>query len=121
MFSVVSRYVKSSLTVVVSWSYSRRACLQLSCCCFWTIVIAVTEFVAVLRGCIRVETFIVTKKPVYLCCVILYFVPCKIVLFYIGAPTRDELMPSRGNMVSVSDFKELLIDIVSSVISTMRE
>ena len=49
---------------------------------FWNIVIAVTEFVAVLRGCIRVETFIVTKKPVYLCCVILYFVPCKIVLFY---------------------------------------
>ena len=51
---------------------------------FWNIVIAVTEFVAVLRGCIRVETFIVTKKPVYLCCVILYFVPCKIVLFYRG-------------------------------------
>ena len=49
---------------------------------FWNIVIAVTEFVAVLRGCIRVETFIVTKKPVYLCCVILYSVPCKIVLFY---------------------------------------
>ena len=58
---------------------------------FWNIVIAVTEFVAVLRGCIRVETFIVTKKPVYLCCVILYFVPCKIVLFYIGAPCEDVL------------------------------
>ena len=42
-------------------------------------------------------------------------------LFYIGAPTRDELMPSGGNMICISDFKEFVIDVVSSVISTMNE
>ena len=120
MFCVVSRYVKSSLTVVVELKSKSSFVFRVVALLFWNIVIAVTEFAAVLRGCIRVETFIVTKKSVYLCCVILYSVPCKIVLFYIGAPC-EELMPSRGNMVSVSDFKELLIDIVSSVISTMRE
>ena len=82
MFCVVSRYVKSSLTVVVELELQSSFMFRVVALLFWNIVIAVTEFVAVLRGCIRVETFIVTKKSVYLCCVILYFVPCKIVLFY---------------------------------------
>ena len=82
MFCVVSRYVKSSLTVVVELKSKSSFVFRVVALLFWNIVIAVTEFAAVLRGCIRVETFIVTKKSVYLCCVILYSVPCKIVLFY---------------------------------------
>ena len=65
------------------------------------------------------KTFIVTKKPVYLCCVILYSVPCKIVLFYIGAPL-DELFPSKDNMISIEDFKSVVTDIVAAMAERVR-
>ena len=82
--------------------------------------VAVLGFVAV----IIVSRIRIQGRKIRLYFVTCYFVfsyICKTQWFYIGAPTRDELMHSQGNMVSVSDFKELLIDIVSSILSIMRE
>ena len=48
MFCVVSRYVKSSLTVVVELELQSSFMFRVVALLFWNIVIAVTEFVAVL-------------------------------------------------------------------------
>ena len=52
----------------------------------WNLLsIAVLEFVAVLRVCIRVETFIVTKDLVYFCDLLLLFcIPVKSCYFTAG-------------------------------------